>query len=307
MELGSSMAGAVRPDRGYFHYLASVNYPTILRGVVLLVTFVIGLREGLEAALIVAIVAAFLLKNSGRRSLRPMWAGVAGAVSLCVIAAVSMTVIGQRLPFRAREVFEGTMTVLAVVGVTYMLVWMRRHSHEIKGDIHDKAAQALDSNSTWALAVLAFVAVLREGIETAVFLLGLLIGSSDATMGIVGAAAGIAVASLIGYGVYRGGIRIDLGRFFRVTAVFLVVVAAGLLASSVHEFAEAGVLTTGQSPALDLSGLIAPGSVQAGLATAFLGIQPVPTYFELAAWLIFLIPAGWYVLRPVSKGPRVAT
>jgi high-affinity iron transporter len=273
----------------------------------MLVTFVIGLREGLEAALIVAIVAAFLIKNSDRRALRPMWAGVAGAVGICIAAALTLHLIGERLPVRAREAMEGGMTILAVIGVTYMLVWMRRHSTQIKTDLQERAARALDSGSTWALVVLAFVAVLREGLETAVFLLGILTGSSNAVVGLVGAAAGIAVASLIGYGIYRGGVRIDLARFFRFTGVLLVVVAAGLLSSAIHEFAEAGMFTIGQTPAIDLSGLIAPGSVQAGLATAFLGFQPVPTYAELTAWLIFLIPAAWYVLRPVQPARRLAT
>lgn len=272
----------------------------------MLVTFVIGLREGLEAALIVAIVGAFLIKNSNRKTLRPMWAGVAGAVALCIAAAVTMNLIGQRLPLKARETMEGTFTVLAVVGVTYMLVWMRRHSHQLRDDLHTKAARALDSNSTWALVVLAFIAVLREGLETAVFLLGILTGSTNPTLGLVGAAAGIAVASLIGYGIYRGGVRINLARFFRLTGVLLVIVAAGLLSSAMHEFAEAGLVTIGQGPAVDLSGVIAPGSVQAGLATAFLGFQPVPTHLELLAWLLFLIPAAWYVLRPVSRPRRLA-
>lgn len=236
-----------------------------------------------------------------------MWAGVTGAIAVCVVAALTMHMIGQRLPLKAREAMEGGFTLLAVVGVTYMLVWMRRHSHQMREDLQSKAAQALDSNSTWALVILAFIAVLREGLETAVFLLGILTGSTNATLGLVGAGAGIAVASLIGYGIYRGGVRINLSRFFRFTGVLLVVVAAGLVSSAIHEFAEAGLLTVGQSPAVDLSGLIAPGSVQAGLATAFLGFQPVPTYSELLAWLIFLIPAIWYVLRPVAKSPRLAT
>jgi high-affinity iron transporter len=273
----------------------------------LLVTFVIGLREGLEAALIVAIVAAFLIKNSDRRNLRPMWAGVTGAVALCVIAALTMHMIGQRLPLTAREAMEGSFTVLAVVGVTYMLVWMRRHSHQLKDDLQSKAAQALDSNSTWALVVLAFVAVLREGLETAVFLLGILTGSTSPSLGLVGAVAGIAVASLIGYGIYRGGVRINLSRFFRFTGVLLVIVAAGLLSSAIHSFAEAGLVTVGQSPAIDLSRLIVPGSVQAGLATAFLGFQPVPTYSELLAWALFLVPAGWYVLKRPTRTRQLAS
>jgi high-affinity iron transporter len=264
----------------------------------MLVTFVIGLREGLEAALIVGIVAAFLIQNSERKSLRPMWGGVALAVFLCVAVAVALNMVGQRLPLQMRETMEGALTVLAVAGVTYMLVWMRRHSRDLKGDLETKTATALGENSTRALIVLAFVAVVREGLETAFFLLGILGGAEDAVVGLAGALAGIAVAAGIGYGIYRGGVRVNLSRFFRFTGALLVIVAAGLLASSIHEFAEAGVFTLWQRPALDLSAVIVPGSVQAGLATAFLGFQPVPTFAELVAWLLFLLPVGWYVLRP---------
>jgi high-affinity iron transporter len=138
-------------------------------------------------------------------------------------------------------------------------------------------------------------------------MVGILGGSSNAPVGLAGAVAGISVASLIGYGIFKGGTRIDLSRFFKVTGVFLVIVAAGLVASSIHDFAEAGVVQVLQSPAIDLSGIIVPGSVQAGLATAFLGFQPVPTYAELVAWLLFLVPAGWYVLKPARPSSRLAS
>jgi high-affinity iron transporter len=267
----------------------------------MLTTFVIGLREGLEAALIVGIVGAFLIQNGERQALKAMWLGVGLAIALCISLALALDLAGQRLPLRARGSLEGVLTLSAVVGVTYMLVWMRRHSRFLKSDLEAKTAEALDKKSTKALVGLAFVAVIREGLETAIFLFAVLEGSANVAVGLVGATAGIVVASGLGYAIYKGGARINLSRFFRVTGVVLVLVAAGLVASSIHEFAEAGVFGWGQSPAVDLSGIIAPGTVRAGLLTAFLGFQPVPTYAELLGWLLFLVPAAWYVLRPQRR------
>ncbi|MGH8916512.1 MAG: iron uptake transporter permease EfeU [Acidimicrobiia bacterium] len=264
-------------------------------------TFVIGLREGLEAALIVGIVGAFLIQHDERRSIRAMWVGVGLAVAVCVALAFALDLAQQRLPLKARESMEGILTLAAVGGVTYMLIWMRRHSRHLKADLEAKTAEALNKNSTRTLIGLAFIAVIREGLETAIFLFALLEGSADVEIGLVGALTGIAVASVLGYGIYKGGARINLSRFFRVTGVVLVLVAAGLVASSIHEFAEAGVVGWGQSPALDLTAIIVPGSIRASLTTAFLGFRPVPTYAELAGWLLFLIPASWYVLRPQRR------
>ncbi|MGD2060445.1 MAG: FTR1 family protein [Acidimicrobiia bacterium] len=266
----------------------------------MLSTFIIGLREGLEAALIIGMIGAFLVHNSDRRALRSMWLGVGLAAGLCIAAAVALNSAGQRLPLQFREGLEGVLTLAAVGGVTYMLVWMKRHSRSLRSDLEARTAAALDQKSSLALVALAFVAVIREGLETAVFLLALVGGSSAPAMGLGGAALGISAASILGFAIYKGATRIDLARFFKVTGVFLVLLAAGLVASSIHEFAEAGWLTWGSQPAVDLSGIIAPGTIRSGLLTAFLGFQPVPTYAEIIAWAAFLVPAGWYVVR----GPR---
>jgi high-affinity iron transporter len=260
-------------------------------------TFVIGLREGLEAALIVGIVAAFLIQNGGRKSLKAMWAGVGLAILVCLGVAFALSYADQRLPLRARATMEGALTLMAVAGVTYMLVWMKRHSRNLKTDLEAKTAAALDQNSTKALIVLAFVAVIREGLETAIFLFAILGGSSNVALGLFGALLGILIATGLGFAIYKGGARINLSRFFRLTGVVLVLVAAGLVASSIHEFAEAGVFPWWQGPAIDLTAIVAPGTIRAGLVTAFLGFQAVPTYAELAGWLLFMVPAVWYVLH----------
>jgi len=274
-----------------------------------LTTFVIGLREGLEAALIVGIIAAFLVRRDARRdALRWMWWGVLAAVALSGGAAVALHVANRSLTLQAREAMEGALALVAVGGITYMIVWMRRHSATLRTDLETRVSTALSAGSVTAVAVMAFVAVLREGLETAVFLLATLENVNSPTAAASGAALGIAVAVALGYGIYRGGIRIDLRRFFRITGVVLVIVAAGLLAAAVHEFAEAGLITALQSPAIDLSWLIEPGTVRSSLLTAFFGFQPVPTVAEVVVWAAFLIPMILFVsgFRPTRRQHRLA-
>jgi high-affinity iron transporter len=264
----------------------------------MLPTFVIGLREGLEASLIVGIIAAFLIQRGERRALRPMWVGVGLAIGLCVAVSIVLQVVGESLPFKQRELMEGALALLAVAGVTYMVVWMRRHSRELRSHLEDHAAHALLTGSVLALVGMAFFAVLREGLETAIFMLAAFQNSSEPVAAGFGVVLGLAVSVALGYGIYRGGVRINLSRFFRVTGFVLVLVAAGLLASAAHEFAEAGVLTAGQQPAFSLSWLVAPGTIHASLLTGMLGLQAVPTVAEVFLWLAYAIPMGAYVLWP---------
>jgi high-affinity iron transporter len=266
----------------------------------LLATFVIGLREGLEASLIVGIVAAFLVQRGERQALRPMWLGVGVAVGLCAAVALVLYAVGQSLPFREREALEGVLALVAVAGVTYMIVWMRRHARGLKRTLESEAASALLTGSVAALVGMAFLAVLREGMETAIFMLAAFQGSTDPAATGTGAVLGVSVAIGLGYAIYRGAVRIDLARFFRATGLVLVLVAAGLLASAVHEFAEAGLVTALQGRALDLSWLVVPGSVQASLLTGLLGFQPSPTVAEIAIWLAYAVPMVIYVLWPAD-------
>lgn len=261
----------------------------------MLTTFVIGLREGLEAALIVGVIAAFLIRRGERAALRPMWWGVVAAVALSAGGAVALHLANRSLTLRARETMEGLLALAAVAGITYMIVWMRRHSAELRAELESKAGEALAVGSVTAVAGMAFVAVLREGLETAVFLLATLQNNPSPLLGLVGALIGIVVSVGIGYGIYRGGVDIDLRRFFRVTGLVLVAVAAGLSASAVHSLAEAGIITFLQGAAVDLSWLIAPGTIRSSLITAFLGFQPVPTFAELIVWFSFFIPMAAYV------------
>jgi len=266
-------------------------------------TFVIGLREGLEAALIVGIIAAFLGQQGRRDALRQVWIGTAAAVAICIGVAIALQVVSSDLPQRQQEGLETVVGALAVALVTYMIVFMRKHARSMKKDLQGAAASALAQGSGRALVVMAFLAVLREGFETAVFLLATFQASGNASTSWLGAVLGILLATAIGYGIYKGGVRLNLARFFRVTGLVLVVVAAGLVMTAFHTAAEAGWLTVGQAQAFDLSWLVRPGTPLSSLLTGVLGIQPFPAWIEVIAWLAYLVPMIVLVAWP-SGPPR---
>ena len=267
----------------------------------MITTYVIGLREGLEAALIVSIVAAFLRRQGQREALRYMWIGVALAVVLCTAVGVALQLFDEQLPDNQQEQLETVVAVLAVAMVTFMIVWMRRNAAGLRGEIERSAAAALATGSLVGLVAMAFFAVLREGFETAVFLLAAFQESGNELTAGLGATLGILSAVVIGAGLYRGGSRINLARFFRVTGVFLVLIAAGLLATAVHTAHEGGWLDSFQGQALDLGWLVVPGTVTSSLLTGMLGLQPQPTIGEVAAYLIYAVPMLLFVLWPARR------
>jgi high-affinity iron transporter len=267
-------------------------------------TFVIALREGVEASLIIGIVAAFLVKEGRRDALRQMWLGVGIAIALCMGGAVALRVVGQDLPESGQASLETTVGLVAVIAVTYMIVWMRRHSRGIKSALEGSAATALAAGSTSALVAMAFLAVLREGFETSAFLLAAFQDSTDTTAAGIGAVVGLLVAVAIGIGLYRGGVRINLSRFFRITGLVLVFVAAGLLATAVHTAHEAGWFNGLQGQALDLSWLVKPETVSGSLLTGMLGLQPQPTVGEALVYVLYALPMALYVLWPDRLRPR---
>jgi high-affinity iron transporter len=269
-------------------------------------TFVIALREGVEAALIIGIVAAFLVKEGRRDALRQMWFGVAIAIALCFGIAVALRVLGQELPERGQASLETAVGLVAVAAVTYMIVWMRPHARGIKSVLEGNAATALAAGSTTALVAMAFLAVLREGFETSAFLLAAFQDASDTTAAGAGAVLGLVAAVAIGLGLYRGGVRINLSRFFRLTGLVLVFVAAGLLATSLHTAHEAGWFNGLQGQAIDLSWLVQPGTISGSLLTGMLGLQPAPTVGEVLVYVLYALPMALYVLWPDRLRPRRA-
>jgi high-affinity iron transporter len=273
----------------------------------MLPTFVIGLREGLEAALIVGIIAAFLRRQGRVDLLRWVAVGVSIAIAMCVAVGVVLEVLSRDLPQRQQEGLETVVGGLAVAMVTYMVVWMRRHSRDLKATLEGAAAAALGDGGTAgrAMVVMAFLAVLREGFETVVFLIAAFNETGSGASPIVGACLGIAVAVVLGAGIYRGGVRLNLSKFFRATGLVLVLVAAGLVVTALHTAHEAGWLNTGQGATVDLTWLVRPDSVQASLLTGMLGVQAHPVVIEIAGWLAYLIPVGLYVGWPPGRAiPR---
>jgi high-affinity iron transporter len=262
---------------------------------------VIGLREGVEASLIVGIVAAFLRQQGRSDAVRMMWVGVALAVSLCVAVAVVLQIVNQELPQQQQEGLETVVASIAVLMVTYMIVWMRRHAKDLAGDLRASAGEALALGSAWGLIGMAFFAVVREGLETAVFLLAAFQNSQDPASAGIGAALGIVVAIGIGFGIYKGGVKLNLNRFFKITSVALVLVAAGLVASAIHTAHEATWLNSFQGQALDLSWMVQPGTVTSSLFTGILGIQPYPTTGEVVGWLLYAVPMTAFVLWPQGR------
>ena len=228
------------------------------------------------------------------------------AVVICIGIAVGLRLLERSLPQQQQEGLETVIGLLAVVMVTAMIVWMRKHARGMKRELEGAAASALAQNSARALVLMAFLAVLREGFETAVFLLAAFQASDNATTAGIGAALGIAIAIAIGYGIYRGGVRLNMGRFFTATGFVLVLVAAGLVMTAMHTGHEAGWINVGQAQAVDLSWLVRPGTPLSALVTGVLGIQPIPTVIEAIAWRVYALPMLTFVLLPQRRRPRPA-
>ncbi|WP_322098185.1 iron uptake transporter permease EfeU [Nakamurella alba] len=273
----------------------------------MLATFVIGLREGLEAALIVGIIAAFLRQNGRSDALRRMWLGVGAAVVICILVGVGLEVVNENLPQRQQEMLECVVAGIAVVMVSYMILWMRKHSRDLRKDLQVATGEALAAGSATALVVMAFLAVFREGFETSVFLLAAFQSAVSPALAELGAVLGIAVALVLGYLVYRGGVRLNLAKFFRITGVVLVFVAAGLVMSTLRAAYEAGWLTVGQQTAVSLTSVVRPGSVVEGLLTGVLGIRSTLPVIEVVAWLLYLVSMLAVVLWPARRVPAAGT
>ncbi len=233
-----------------------------------------------------------------------MWLGVLAAIACCLGVAVGLQVVDENLPQRQQEMLETVVALLAVAMVTYMIVFMRRHARNLRHDLESRAGAALASTSATALVLMAFLAVMREGFETAVFLLAAFQSSTSRAAAGGGALLGIAVAVAIGFAIYRGGMRVNLARFFTVTGLVLVLVAAGLLSFAAHTAHEAGWLNGLQAEVVNLSSIVRPGTVQSALVTGVLGVQPRPVQAETIAWCCYLIPMAAFVMWPKRSASR---
>jgi high-affinity iron transporter len=257
----------------------------------LLVAYLIMLREGIEAALIVGIVAGYL-RQTGRSQWMPgVWVGVALACVLCLALGIALDHVNAEFPQRQQELFEGLVGLLATVILTSMVFWMKKAARSIKAEIHDSIDSALGAHDRQGLALIGmvFFAVGREGLESVFFLLAI-VEQSHGWAVPIGAALGLASAIGVGFAIYYGGVKLDMRRFFRWTGVFIIFVAAGLLATSLRAFHEAGLWNGLQKVVFDFSDVLPQDSVLGTLLSGFFGYQEAPTIGEIALYLAFLIP-----------------
>ncbi|MFJ5994193.1 iron uptake transporter permease EfeU [Streptomyces sp. NPDC092370] len=260
--------------------------------------YLIGLREGLEASLVVCILIAYLVKTDRRDALKPIWAGIGVAVALAFGFGCALEFGSQELTFQAQEALGGSLSILAVCLVTWMVFWMRRTARHLKSELHGRLDAAL-AMGTGALVATAFLAVGREGLETALFVWASVHAASDGTpRPLLGVALGLLTAILLGWLFYRGALRINLAKFFTWTGGMLVVVAAGVLAYGFHDLQEADFLPGLTDKAFDISGAIPPDSWYGTLLKGVFNFQPDPTTLQVAVWLLYLVPTLALFLAP---------
>ncbi|WP_316527730.1 iron uptake transporter permease EfeU [Kitasatospora brasiliensis] len=251
--------------------------------------YLIGLREGLEASLVVCILIAYLVKTDRKDKLPPVWIGVGSAVALSMAFGAVLQFGSSQLTFEAQEALGGTLSIISVGLVTWMVFWMRRTARHLKTELHGKLDAAIAMGTT-ALVVTSFLAVGREGLETALFIWSAVQATGDGWNPLIGAALGLLTSMVLGWLFYRGALKINLAKFFTWTGAMLVVVAAGVLAYGVHDLQEAGWLPGLHSTAFDISSTIPKDSWYGTLLKGVFNFQPDPTVLQLVVWLLYLVP-----------------
>lgn len=256
------------------------------------VPFLIMLREGLEAALIVSLIASYLKRTQRGHLFVAMWGGVVTAAVLCLILGLVINATTGEFPQKEQEFFEGLIALIAVFILTWMVFWMRKVSRNVKGQLEQAVDSALaqKNNHSWALILMVFFAVAREGLESVFFLLAAF-QQDVGMMPPLGALLGLATAVILGFLIYYGGVRLNLAVFFKWTSLFILIVAAGLSASAIRAFHEAGLWNHFQDIAFDMSEALSTHSLFGTLLEGLFGYQETPTVSEVAVYFIYLIPA----------------
>jgi len=267
-----------------------------MSGNVFLPAYLTGLREGLEAALVVSILVGFLVKSDRRRHLPLVWSGVGAAVVLSVGVVLALGYASEVLTGPGRELFEAIASVVAVVFVTWMIFWMRRAARSIGGQLRAKLDDAIKLGPV-AVIVVAFLAVAREGVETAVIFMGI-VQQSPTVWPVLGITAGLLTATALGFGLYASMLRINLTKFFTWTGLLLILVAAGIFKYGIHDFQESGVLPGLSTKAFDISGVLDPTTWYASILSGMFNITPEPTVLEVIAWIAYAVPILILFLLP---------
>lgn len=263
------------------------------------VPFLIMLREGVEAALIVGIIASYLVQTGRAEALRSVWLGVGFACLLCVVAALGLELAAAEFPQKAQEGFEAAIGLVAAITLTGMVFWMRHSARSLKASLHGQVESALAraEGGGVALAGIAFLAVAREVLESVVFLMAAFSQEDVRWEAPLGACLGLLAALAIGIVIFRFGRRLDLRRFFRWTGVLILFVAAGLLAGALRSAHEAGLWNQLQSTAYDLGETLPLDSLAGTLLAGLFGYRDAPSLGELILYLAYLIPALALFLR----------
>jgi len=267
---------------------------------VLVSNALIGLREGLEAALVVVILAAFLVKTDRRYALKYVWFGVAAAVVLSVGLGAVLTYGTSRLSFEQQELIGGIASIIAVGFVTAMVFWMRTAARTISGELKGRLDKALDVGP-WAIALVGFLGVGREGLETAIFFYATTEAAGQGQIQpMLGWIIGLGGAVLMGIAIYKGALKINLGLFFRYTGILLIVVAAGILSYGIHDLQEAGFLPGLNNLAFDVSAAVPPDSWYGTLLKGIFNFSPNTTWLQAVAWVLYVGIVLTLFLRPVK-------
>ncbi len=272
----------------------------------MLAAFLLVLREGFEATLLVAIVLAYLVKIGRSVDTRGVWYGIAAAAGLSAMVGMVMFATASSLAGDRGEIFKGVTMWIAVAVLTYMVLWMRRQSRTVAADLRRGIDEAVKKGSSvLALATLAFVMVFREGLETTLFMFGVTQASSPLQV-LVGGTLGLIGAVGLGYAVYVGGLRLNLGAFFKATGLLLLVVAAGLFAHGMAMLESASLIPSFFYPLWDLSGvaILTHHSILGQFLIAFFGWDPKPDLLEFGVWLGYIAVVGYFFLKPQGPTPK---
>ncbi len=266
----------------------------------MLANYLIGLREGLEATLVVVILVAYLVKSERRGLLGRIWAGVAIAVGVSLAFGALLTFGPRGLSFEAQETIGGVLSIVAVGFVTWMVMWMARSARSLSGDLKGRVDTAAAAGGV-SLVLVAMLAVGREGLETALFLWAATQAADSTTGPLLGAALGLATAVLLGYLFYKGAVKINLGKFFTWTGAILIVVAAGVLSYGVHDLQEAGILPGLNNLAFDVSNVIEPGSWIGTVLKGTFNFSPATTWLEAVVWVVYVAVTMTFFFRQVRR------
>jgi high-affinity iron transporter len=268
--------------------------------VILLANFLIGLREGLEAALIVSILVAYLVKTKNPRGAKQVLWGVAIAVLTSILVGIGIAEFVSLVPAGTNEIISGLASIIAVGFVTWMIFWMAKQSRGLKNALHQKIDTAVAASAVTLVGV-SFFSVIREGIETSVFIWSASRATGNDTNPILGATLGLGLAALLGFLIYRGALKINLSKFFKYTGAFLIIVAAGIFVYGVGELQEIGWFPFLTGTSYDLSGVITKDSWLETLLRGTISFKTAPTILESLVWFAYVIPVGYLYLKPAKK------